>query len=115
MKDFKECRGCGLIGCVWCDGRMFICTETNGFPRFCIGDLSQQTLEEVYTGRQFAEVRARVSAENFKCCPVSCRPTRLNKTFEKIEQLRKSHPKLLEAWITALQGLHTKPNPWIET
>jgi hypothetical protein len=114
-RSYTRCRACGLIGGVWADGRMYICTETNGFDGFAIGDLSEQDLKGIYQGERYRAVRSRVSRQGFVGCPLTCRPMRLNGIFEKIELLRsRGQNELLRRWVDALRRQHGEPNPWIE-
>ena len=116
QRKYSQCRACGLIGGVWSDGRMFICTETNGSDSFCIGDLSTQTLQEIYSSDQYLKLRANVSRHSFASCPVTCRPTKPNLIFDQIEQFRAhGDDQQLKRWVKALQAQHNKPNLWIQT
>ena len=115
QKRFSQCRACSLIGGLWPDGRMFMCTETNGCDNFCIGSLKDETLKEVYSSRRYQSVRLGVGHDRFKHCPVTARPLKLNLVFEKIEALRqKGEFDLLERWLTALHSMYDEPNPWIQ-
>jgi len=115
QRQYSECRACGLIGGVWPDGRMFICTETNGFDDFCIGDLSRQTLREIYSSSRYQEVRRNVGMNCFAQCPVTCRPMTLNMIFNQIEEFRsQADASQLEEWVRALQNQHIRPCPWIQ-
>jgi len=114
-RQYSECRACGLIGGIWPDGRMFICTETNGFDDFCIGDLTSQTLKEIYSSSRYQQVRQKVGQDCFAQCPATCRPLTLNLIFDRIEKFRSgAEPGQLEEWVRALQHQHIKPCPWIQ-
>ncbi len=94
---------------------MFICTETNGVEDFCIGDLNSQSLKEIYASPRYHEVRRRVGQERFARCPVTCRPARLNRLFQQIEDLKRSAGGIerLHDWATALMRQHDRPCSWI--
>ncbi len=114
-RNYTKCRACGLIGSVWPDGRMFICTETNGQEEFCIGDLTRQSLEEIYSSPRYKQVLDYVEQSHFSVCPVTCRPLNLNEVFDKIEQLRQAGEiEKISRWVEALGNQHIKECPWIQ-
>jgi len=113
-KDFSECRACGLIGELFPDGSMYLCTETSGINDFSIGSLSGNTLKGVYSSDQYQSVRLGVGHDNFQRCPVTARPLELNNVFQKIENLRtEGKRELIKQWLNALHSMHANPNPWI--
>ncbi|MGA2032292.1 MAG: hypothetical protein ABSG68_08565, partial [Thermoguttaceae bacterium] len=114
QRDYSKCRAAGLIGGVWPDGRMFACTETNGFCAFCIGDLKVKSVREVYGSSSYRDVIDRVGVSQFADCPIICRPTILNVVFDRVERFRHKHGSAPEEWIQALAAQHRQPNAWLQ-
>ena len=113
-RDFCHCRAYGLIGGVWPEGKMYMCTETNGVDGFEIGSLQFQSLENIYSGARCRSIRDRLSAEKFQGCPVTARPLPLNHLFEKIEQEKETRKDEVLRWMNQILVLHPRPDPWIQ-
>ncbi|MBN1351466.1 NAD-dependent epimerase/dehydratase family protein [candidate division KSB1 bacterium] len=114
-KEFSECKAYGLIGGLWPDGTMYMCTETNGLEEFCIGSLNELELKEIYKSPKCQKVRENVRKNDFEKCPITARPFTLNNLFKKIDKMRteKDSEKLFK-WLDDLLALYDKPNPWIQ-
>ena len=106
-RGFTTCRASGWFGVVFPRGDVYPCPETAGQPDFCIGNLLEQSLEEIWSGRRRQELIDRVNNDQeFRDahCPPRCRPGRLNAIFEGIESWRRrGELPRVEKWIDDLR------------
>jgi|GEM_PF-1853169 len=115
QRDYSQCRAAGLVTQVYADVGVYLCTEGNGYEGYKIGDLSScRSITEIYSGRRFRKVIERINREGCRKCPVTCRPTRINSVFSKIEALRAHDEALLRQWLRDLRAHHEAPGYWIE-
>ncbi len=105
-RGYDVCRATGLYAELGPSGELHSCCDRNCFKVYAIGDLTKNTIQEVYRG----DLRKVVMdyANDYKCttCPPACKPHEVNKQFEKIEQLRaKKEMYKVEAWIEAYRDM----------
>ncbi|MFH0737962.1 MAG: radical SAM protein [Candidatus Micrarchaeota archaeon] len=75
----------------WSDGRIFLCDEHNGDPDFCIGDLKERRLEDIWIGDQRRDVIERLNRSLFhERCPPICILSDMNGYFEDLLHLDNS-------------------------
>jgi radical SAM protein with 4Fe4S-binding SPASM domain len=109
-KGFSTCLASGFFGQVAPDGKMYLCTEKNGDPEYEIGDLSKQSLVEIWQSEKRKQVLAKVNNTKCTSCPPRCRPGRLNRVFEQIEQKRKGgEMKEVIRWLEDLRRVNPSP------
>lgn len=87
-KSYTHCRASGWFVEVDPTGDLFLCCETHFNPKYNIGDLKTQSLDEIWRSDLRKSVIARVNDSNCSACPTLCKPNELNKVFDKVEQFR---------------------------
>ena len=82
-RDYKKCYGQHFAAVASADKKMYVCCHMRGVAKYEIGDLSKQTLEEVWT----SEKRQRVAdSVDFRDCPPLCRCDSFNTILWKIKE-----------------------------
>jgi radical SAM protein with 4Fe4S-binding SPASM domain len=69
-RSYRRCYGQHFAAVVAADGRMFVCCHMRGVQKYCLGDLSRQSLQEVWDSPQRQKV---AEAVDFQDCPPLCR------------------------------------------
>ena len=100
-RDYKKCYGQHFAGVVSADGKMYVCCHMRGVEKYCIGDLSRQSLKDVW----FSEKRQRIAESvDFRDCPPLCRCDSFNTILWKIkeeglpaepDQVPRQHPNFI--------------------
>lgn len=83
-KTYSQCRASGWYLEVGPSGDAYLCCEKLFVPEFKIGNLTQQTVEEVYTSELRRQVLGRVNQQDCSECPTLCKPHELNKIFDEV-------------------------------
>lgn len=94
---------------VWWDGSVYLCTERNGDPRFKIGDLREQSLEEIWEGRRRRDVIARLDEEFHSTCPPICVQSDNNLVFDRVTKLARPERQQAEEAIEVIRTLGPRP------
>jgi len=82
-RKYKKCYGHNFATVVTADKKMYLCCHTRGIEKYCIGDLSKNTIEEIW----FSEQRKLVAEKiNFSDCPLLCRCDNINETLWFLKQ-----------------------------
>jgi len=89
-KPYTRCRASGYFVEVAPSGEVFLCCEKHFLPNYKIGDLTTQTLDEIWKSDRRREVIQRVNAAGCSSCPTLCKPHELNKIFEQVEMAREA-------------------------
>ena len=89
-KDYTNCRASGWFGEIGPGGDVYLCCEKLFIPEYKIGNLKEQTLDEIWTSELRQEIITNINQNDCKECPTLCKPHELNKIFSKIEYKRKN-------------------------
>jgi hypothetical protein len=87
---YDECRASGLFVELAPDGKLHLCCDWNCHPDYVIGDLTTNTLHNVWTGEQRKNMLHRINSHQCGTCPPACKPHDINKQFAQVEMLRAS-------------------------
>ncbi len=82
-RTYAQCYGQNFATVVAADSRMYICCHMRGVEKYCIGDLSRQSLEEIWDSPRRQEVAATV---DFRDCPPLCRCDSFNHILWRLRQ-----------------------------
>ena len=80
-RTYAQCYGQNFATVVAADGRMYLCCHMRGVEKYCIGDLSRQSLEEIWDSPRRQEVAAAV---DFRDCPPLCRCDSFNQILWRL-------------------------------
>ena len=69
-RNYDKCYGQEFAAVVAADGRMYVCCHMRGMAKYALGDLSKETLAEIWNGEKRRRAAAGV---DFKDCPPLCR------------------------------------------
>ena len=69
-RTYKKCYGQDFASVVAADGKMYVCCHMRGVEKYAIGDLSKNTMSEIWKSR---ERRRIADSVDFKDCPPLCR------------------------------------------
>ena len=69
-RAYSQCYGQHFAAVVAADGRMYVCCHMRGVAKYCLGDLSSQSLEEIWDSPRRRQMAAAV---DFRDCPPLCR------------------------------------------
>lgn len=79
-KTYKQCYGFAFISHITAAGDMYPCNTFVGKKNFVLGNIYDQTLEQIWTGEKKKEVIARIYKNyNINQCRKSCRTDEINK------------------------------------
>ncbi|MDP3728777.1 MAG: radical SAM protein [bacterium] len=99
-KGYGTCRSNGWFVEVSPSGETFLCCEKHFLPDYKIGDLTSQTLDEIWNSKLREDVIKRVNDTQCADCPTLCKPHELNKRFNQIEELREDGEiARVEQWV----------------
>ncbi len=79
-----SCLGTGVELNVDVSGEVFFCCEQMGKENFKIGNLFEQSVEQIWASEERKTVWNRINAGDFSQCPVPCRYMAINKSFEVV-------------------------------
>jgi MoaA/NifB/PqqE/SkfB family radical SAM enzyme len=82
-REYKKCHGQNFAAVVSADKKMYVCCHMRGVEKYCIGDLSKQTLPELWGSKKREEVAESV---DFKDCPPLCRCDSFNTILWDLEK-----------------------------
>lgn len=86
-KNYSSCRASGWYLEVGPSGDSYICCEKLFMPENKIGNLVQQSLEDMYASDLRKSVIERINASKCQNCPTLCKPHELNKIFHSVDLL----------------------------
>jgi len=104
-KDTR-CLAYSVCGEIRHNGDVQLCSDSYGNPEYTIGNLFEQTLEEIWKSERRREVLARINAkECYKtACPHNSRGHHYNRIFHQIEEMRKKGKMgLVRQWVEDLR------------
>ena len=85
---YDSCRASGLFVELAPDGKLHLCCDWNCHPEFIIGDLTKNTLHEIWAGDQRKNMLNQVNSRQCGICPPACKPHEINKQFAQVEMFR---------------------------
>jgi radical SAM protein with 4Fe4S-binding SPASM domain len=88
LKPFDECRGAGWVAEIGPRGKVYFCCETALLPEWEIGDLTRQTLPEIWAGEARWRIIEQLRKTQCAGCPVTCLPRTLNTMMQAVENAR---------------------------
>jgi len=94
-KSYDTCRASGWFIEVAPNGDVFLCCEKLFLPDYKIGNLIENSIDEIYASQLREDVIAKVNHSFCKDCPPLCKPHERNKIFNKIELLRANKNNIL--------------------
>jgi radical SAM protein with 4Fe4S-binding SPASM domain len=102
-REYTVCRASGWFITIGPDGRVYLCCDRNSDPSFEIGDLTQQTIDEIWNGQKRREILKLVNDQKCsrKICAPFCRPDRLNRISHEIAKGNDAFIK----WVKTLQQI----------
>jgi MoaA/NifB/PqqE/SkfB family radical SAM enzyme len=99
-RGYVKCRASGLYAEVSPSGETHICCDRNCHRAYSFGDLSKQSLAEIWQSERRIAMIDEIDFYKCRLCPPSCKPHETNKQFEVIEQLRANNEMhKVEVWI----------------
>ena len=66
------------------DGRVFVCSAHLMDERFCVGNLNEQTFQEIWEGEKRREAWEMMKTFNIKQCRLNCRQNQQNKYLHQL-------------------------------
>ena len=77
-RKYRECFGHNFATVIAADKKMYLCCHMRGVEKYCIGDLSRDSLKEIWSSRRRAETVAKL---DFRDCPLLCRCDGINEVL----------------------------------
>ena len=105
-KCYSVCRGSGWYAEIGPNGDVYLCCEKLFMPSFKIGNLIDQSLEDIFLGQRRKDVLRRVNKLGCSCCPPLCKPHELNKVLERFEAFRNAQAH--EDWVREALDCYVK-------
>ncbi|HET9895969.1 MAG TPA: radical SAM protein [Streptosporangiaceae bacterium] len=111
-EDDIGCLAAGWFGEVTPSGDMLPCSDLYGDPDFVIGNVEQESLHSIWNSARRGLVLDKVRTE--KCasrrCPSNGRGYHLNRTFRRLEDLRRSgRLEVAQDWIDDIRRVLPRP------
>ena len=94
-KSYDTCRASGWFIEVGPNGDVFLCCEKLFLPEYKIGNLAENSIDEIYMSQLRKSVIEKVNHSFCKDCPPLCKPHERNKIFHEIEFLKKNNKNIL--------------------
>lgn len=82
-RNYKKCLGQEFAAVVSADKKMYVCCHMRGVEKYCLGDLSKQTLPELWNSEKRRTVADSV---DFDDCPPLCRCDSFNNILWDIKE-----------------------------
>lgn len=113
-RPYYNCRASSFFVELGPDGTMYLCCEKLGYPEYEIGNLKEQTLENIWKSKKRKKVIEMVNNKKCKNCPPSCKPHQLNKIFDQIEDFRRcGRMDIVRDWIEDLKKMKLKDTTFL--
>ncbi|MBD5165443.1 radical SAM protein [Helicobacter sp.] len=81
-RGYGQCHGMFFSTCISADFKVWACLHFRQSSAHLLGDLREQSLEEIWRGSRIREVYKHI---NCKYCPILCRNDSFNKTLDKLQ------------------------------
>ena len=99
-KNYTEFKETGIFGELGPNGKMYLCCDRNTNPYYEIGDLTKNSLLDIYSGKQRKNLLDEINRGKCERCPPACKSHEVNKQFEDIERFRKAGELyIVKVWI----------------
>lgn len=111
-QDNLGCLAAGWFGEVTPSGDMLPCSDLYGDPEYFIGNIGEQSIEQIWGSAQRSDVLERVRTNHCvsKRCPANGRGHHLNRVFREVERYRDSgNQAAVRDWITGLRTVLPAP------
>ena len=82
-RQYDICYGHNFATVIASDKKMYLCCHMRGMKKYCIGDLSKNTLREIWYSKQRERVFKNI---DFKDCPLLCRCDSFNTILFNIKK-----------------------------
>ncbi|MBI3547449.1 MAG: radical SAM protein [Elusimicrobia bacterium] len=70
QREYKKCYGQNFAAVVSADKKMYVCCHMRGVEKYCLGDLSKQSVSQIW---QSSERKRIADSVDFNDCPPLCR------------------------------------------
>ena len=80
-RTYKTCHMGHFASTIGADGKLYFCCHTRYVPEFCVGDLNEQSLQEILQSGRIQEIQDTMS---FEMCPELCRGDAVNRVLDEI-------------------------------
>lgn len=90
-KNYGQCYGHHFATVIAADKKMYLCCHFRGIEKYCLGDLTKNTLEEIWYSQRRKEVYENI---DFRDCVLLCRCNTFNAILWNIKQ-EKAHPNFI--------------------
>lgn len=91
LRPYQVCYGHNFATVICANLKVYLCCHLRGNPKYCLGDLNKNSLEEVWKGKQRKKV---IETIDFKDCPPLCRCDSFNRLLWNLKQ-EKEHVNFL--------------------
>jgi cyclic pyranopterin phosphate synthase len=99
-RPFSKCRACPWYIFVGPDGSVYNCVELGLEPRVMIGNLLDESLEDIWQGKRRQEVLDYIDEDGLKdLCPPVCLYYEMNTLFEEIDGELSKNPSIALQWL----------------
>ncbi|MBU0614461.1 MAG: radical SAM protein [Nanoarchaeota archaeon] len=103
---YNACRASGLFYEVAPSGNLHLCCDRNCHRDYIIGNLSRQSLAEIWQSQQRIDMIHETDSDYCKTCPPACKPHLVNNQFAQIEALRDAGELYkVEVWIESQRAM----------
>lgn len=84
-RNYGKCYGHQFATVVSASGKMYLCCHLRGYDKYCIGDLSKDSFQEIWNSQKRKEVAENI---DFRDCIPLCRDNTFNQILWNIKQPR---------------------------
>lgn len=84
-KGYEKCLANGWYAELSPTGKLYLCCEKHFLPEYEIGDLTVNTLDEIWQSEKRLKLIEKINEECLSDCPTLCKPHELNKIFNEIK------------------------------
>lgn len=92
-KIYSNCYGNGYYAEIGPNGNMYLCCEKLLQKDFCVGNIIQNSIQEIYTSNVRSEIIDVIKSECCLTCPNLCKPHEINKQIHYVIEFLKYFPK----------------------
>lgn len=91
VRPYDICLGHNFATVIGADSKVYLCCHTRGLEKYCLGDLKEDTLDDIWHSEQRKKVYNNI---DFKDCPYLCRCDSFNTILWHIKK-EKTHKNFL--------------------
>ncbi|MDD6055306.1 MAG: radical SAM protein [Helicobacter sp.] len=81
-RGYQKCHGMFFSTCISADFKVWACLHYRQNPKYLLGDLKEQSLEDIFKSARMREVYHSIDCNK---CPLLCRNDSFNKTLEELQ------------------------------